>query len=113
MADFKSQFSPSDPTIISGQRAATDENSVRIKADVSEEIYSYDPNANSLTLLATKLRNRRKVSQYLFHWLEKDRYPRFTEVATGANASQFADRDHGRDCWRRCQACASYLPHQH
>ena len=88
MADFKSKFSPADPTIISGQRAATDENATRIKADVSEEIYSYDPNANSLTLLTTKLRNRRKVSQYLFHWLEKDRLPRFTTVATGATAAQ-------------------------
>jgi hypothetical protein len=90
MADFKSQFNPADPTIISGQRAVTDENSTRVKADVSEEIFQYDPNANSLTLLATKLRKRRKVSQYLFHWLEKDRYPRFTTIATGATAAQTA-----------------------
>lgn len=90
MADFKTQFNPADPTIISGQRAVTDENSTRVKADVSEEIFQYDPNANSLTLLMTKLRSRRSVSQYLFHWLEKDRQPRFTKVATGATAAQTA-----------------------
>ena len=90
MADFQQQFKPADPTIVSGQRAATDENSVRVKADVSEEIYTYDPNANSLTLLTTKLRKRRKVSQYLFHWLEKDRMPRFTTFSTGATAAQTA-----------------------
>lgn len=78
MADFQNQFNPADPSIIRGQRAITDENNVRVKADVSEEIYTYDPNANSLTLLTTKLRKRRKVSQYLFHWLEKDRMPRYS-----------------------------------
>ncbi len=87
MANFRNQFNPADPTVIRGQRAATDENSTRVKADVSEEIYTYDPNANSLTLLTTKLRKRRKVSQYLFHWLEKDRMPRFSEVATTATAA--------------------------
>jgi hypothetical protein len=88
VADFKAKFTPADPTIISGQRAVTDENSTRVKADVSEEIYSYDPNANSLTLLSTKLRNKRKVTQYAFNWLEKDRLPRQTTIATGATAAQ-------------------------
>lgn len=87
MADFQNQFQPADPTVIRGQRAVTDENNVRVKADVSEEIFTYDPNANSLTLLSTKLRKRRKVTQYLFHWLEKDRMPRFSASADTTTAA--------------------------
>jgi hypothetical protein len=70
--------------MVTGARAVTDINSVRVKIDVSDKIYQYDPNANALTLLLTKARKKRKVSQYEFKWLEKDRYPRFDAINNGA-----------------------------
>lgn len=87
MADFKDVFAPPVPTAVDGQRAVTDIVTERVKVDISDEIYQYDPNASSLTLLLSKLRKARKVSQYLFHILEKDRYFRFTNVTTGIDAN--------------------------
>jgi hypothetical protein len=92
MADFSTQFQTPAVTMTDGMRAITDIQSVRVKVDVSDKIYQYDPNANALTLLLNKARNKRKTTQYLFHWLEKDRYPRFDAVndATGLDADDTA-----------------------
>ena len=84
MADFKSQFPTPSPTVVTGVRATSDIVAGRIKLDVSDEIFQYDPNANSLTLLLTKARKKRSVTQYLYNWLEKDRYPRFDAVNLAA-----------------------------
>ena len=84
MADFREQFQAPTPTVSTGARLVTGINAERVKIDVSDEIYQYDPNANSLTLLVTKLRKKRKVSQFLFHWLEKDRLTRTTEATASA-----------------------------
>ena len=51
------------PTIVSGARAVSDVNSVRVKVDVRDDILEYDSNANSLTLLTVKtfcIKNHRK-----------------------------------------------------
>lgn len=90
MADFSGQFAPPTPTQVTGARAVTDINSVRVKIDVSDKIFQYDPNANALTLLITKARKKRKVSQYQFYWLEKDRYPRYDAVNYAAGYSATA-----------------------
>lgn len=87
MADFRQTFQAPSPTVQTGVRKVTDILSERIKIDVSDEIFQYDPNANSLTLLTTKLRKKRKVTQYLFHWIEKDRLPRTTKLTAAATAA--------------------------
>lgn len=87
MADFKDVFAPPVPTAVDGQRAVTDILTERVKIDVSDDIYQYDPNASSLTLLLTKLRKKRKVTQYLFHIMEKDRYFRYTNATAGIDAN--------------------------
>jgi hypothetical protein len=84
MADFSTQFQTPTPTITTGARAVTDIQSVRVKVDVSDKIFQYDPNANALTLLLNKARKKRKVTQYEFKWLEKDRYPRWDAVNNAA-----------------------------
>jgi hypothetical protein len=71
-----------DPTVVTGARAVSDIVSTRVKLDVSDDILEYDPNANSLTLLSTKLRRKREVGQYQFYWLEKDRFPRDDAIGT-------------------------------
>ena len=80
MTQFKDQFALPSTTQVTGARAVTDITEKRVKLDVSDKIFAYDPNAASLTRLLTKARKKRKVSQYKFHWLEKDRYPRFDAV---------------------------------
>ncbi len=85
----KYQNAITDPTMVTGARAVTDIVAKRVKADVSDEIFEYDPNANSLTLLTTKLRRKREVGQYRYDWLEKDRAPRDDAI----NASSGYDAD--------------------
>lgn len=87
MADFQDTFQPPIPTAVDGQRAVTDILSERVKIDISDTIYEYDPNSSSLALLTGKLRKKRQVGQYLFHIMEKDRYYRFSNVTSGVDAN--------------------------
>ncbi len=86
MADFKGTFAPPVPTAVDGQRAVTDILSERVKIDISDTVFQYDSNGSSLALLSSKLRKKRKVSQYLFHIMEKDRYFRYTNLTTAVDA---------------------------
>jgi hypothetical protein len=63
------------PTMVSGYRAVDDIISTRIKPDVWDEIFTYQPNANAVTLLLKKGKPARTVSQYTYFILQKDRYP--------------------------------------
>ena len=63
------------PTMVSGARTTGDIVSGRIKPDYADEIFSYQPNGNAMALLLVKARKKRKVSQYQFNFLQKDRYP--------------------------------------
>ena len=74
------------PTVVSGARAVTDINSVRLKIDVRDDILEYDPNANQLTLLMIKATGRRESTQYQYYWQEKDRFPR-EDTVNGAVSS--------------------------
>lgn len=63
------------PTLVSGYRAVGDIVSTRIKPDVADQIFSYQPNSTAVTLLTTKAKPKRIVSQYQYYILQKDRYP--------------------------------------
>jgi len=64
------------PTVVSGVRGVgTDIVSTRIKPDVADEIFTYQPNSNAVCLLLTQARKKRKVSQYTYYFLSKDRLP--------------------------------------
>ena len=75
------------PTVVSGVRAVSDVNATRLKVDVRDDILEYDPNANSLTLLAVKTTGRREVGQYQYYWQEKDRFPHDDSITAAATAS--------------------------
>ena len=72
------------PTIISGARDTGDVVSGRIKPDYADEIFSYQPNGNAVALLLVKARAKRKVSQYQYYFLQKDRFPYRDKVNLGA-----------------------------
>jgi len=72
------------PTIVTGIRAVTDVNAIRLKIDVRDDILEYDSNANALTLLTVKTTGRREVGQYQYYWQEKDRFPREDRVNAAA-----------------------------
>jgi len=63
------------PTMVSGARDTGDIVSGRIKPDYVDEIFSYQPNGNAMSLLLVKARGKRKTTQYQFSFLQKDRYP--------------------------------------
>lgn len=73
------------PTIVTGARAAgNDIVSQRIKPDVADEIFSYQPNGNAVALLTTKARKKREVSQFQFYFLTKDRLVGRTRINLAA-----------------------------
>jgi hypothetical protein len=73
------------PTVVDGQRGvATDIVSTRIKPDVADQIFSYQPNRNAVCLILTKAKKKRKVSQYQFYFLQKDRFPQRDRVNLAA-----------------------------
>ncbi len=81
------QFDPyvPDATRVSGVRTIGDSiTSTRIKPDVADEIFSYQPNSNAVGLILRKARSKRKVSQYMFYILEKDPLLRRTAINLAA-----------------------------
>jgi hypothetical protein len=74
MANFpETTFSP---TMVDGMRGVgTDIVSTRIKPDVADQIFTYQPNGNAVALLLVKTKKKRKVGQYQFYFLQKDRMP--------------------------------------
>jgi len=64
-----------NPTVVDGVRSTAAIVSGRIKPDYADEIYSYQPNGNAMALLLVEARKKRKVSQYQYNFLQKDRYP--------------------------------------
>lgn len=74
------------PTMVSGMRDPGQTVSQRIIADVQDEIHMYLPEAAPLTLLTTRIKKSREVTQYSYDWLTKDEYPRFA-VVSGAQTS--------------------------
>jgi hypothetical protein len=83
MADFTPNPRTA-PTIVSGSRGPENVDSVRVIADVADEIFLYMPSANPLMTLSTKLRKKRTVSQRRFDWFTKDEYPRQIELSAAS-----------------------------
>lgn len=64
-----------NPTFVDGARTTGDIVSGRIKPDYADEIFTYQPNGNAASLLLVKGgRKKRKATQYMFNFLQKDRY---------------------------------------
>ena len=83
------EFSPNErayPTVVAGERAPETTQSVRLIADVRDEILLYMPSANPLTTITGKLRKSREVTQAKFDVLTKDQYPRKVTLAAAATA---------------------------
>jgi hypothetical protein len=83
MADFTPNPRTA-PTIVTGSRGPENVDSVRVIADVADEIFLYMPSANPLMTLSTKLRKKRVVSQRRFDWFTKDEYPRQIELSAAS-----------------------------
>lgn len=75
-----------EPDIVSGMRDPEQLNSIRIIADVDDEIHRYMPSSAPLTAISTKIRKTREVSQATFRFLEQDQYPRRLDVAAASTA---------------------------
>jgi len=94
-----------NPTIVSGARTTGDIVSGRIKPDYADEIFSYQPNGNAMSLLLVKARKKRKAKQYQFNFLQKDRYPYRDKVnlAAGYDADDVSIVvDNGDRFYARC-----------
>jgi hypothetical protein len=97
------------PTFVSGARTTGDIVSGRIKDDYADEIFTYQPNGNGVTLLLVRSgKKKREATQYLYNFLQKDRYvyrDRMAHATPGtaydaddtsivvANGSRFRARD--------------------
>jgi hypothetical protein len=68
-----------NPTIVVGERDPGSTVQQRIIADVKDEIIFVQPSAAPLTHMTKRFR-KREVTQYSYDWLEKDVYPRLTDV---------------------------------
>lgn len=86
MADFTTN-PRTTPTIVTGSRGPENVDSVRVIADVADEIFLYMPSANPLMTLSTKLRKKRTVTQRRFDWFTKDEYPRRIELSAASTAA--------------------------
>lgn len=75
MADF-SGAPRAFATTITGTRGPENVVSGRVILDVAPEIAFYMPSASPLVAITSKMRGKRKTTQYQFDWLEKDEYPR-------------------------------------
>ena len=70
------------PTIVTGQRGPSDaRTSVALKPDVQDKIVMVRPTAAPFTVLQTKVRERKSVSQWQHYWLEKDEMPRVARLS--------------------------------
>lgn len=68
-----------NPTVVVGERDPGTTVAQRIIADVKDEIIFVQPSASPLTYMTKRFR-KREVSQYSYDWLEKDIYPRLSDV---------------------------------
>jgi hypothetical protein len=68
-----------NPTIIVGQRDPGTTVQQRIIADVKDELIFVQPSAAPLTHMTKRFR-KRQVTQFSYDWLEKDVYPRLSDV---------------------------------
>jgi hypothetical protein len=82
---------PRDPaTVVSGLRNQNTTLSNRIIVDMSDTIHRVLPEAAPLTTMTSAFKNKRKVTQPQFDFLEKDKYPRILTVngaVVGASAT--------------------------
>ncbi len=78
MGGFTPAVRPS-PTVVVGERDISSVPSQRVIADVKDEIIFVQPSASPLTYM-TKRFHKREVTQYSYDWLEKDIYPRLSDV---------------------------------
>jgi hypothetical protein len=61
--------------VVTGERGPEDISSRRVIIDAEDELFRYMPTANPFLTL-TKLRKRRRATQYRFDWFEQDEFPR-------------------------------------
>lgn len=80
MADFKDVFAAPVSQTAAGTRLVTGLLSQRVKLDIPDKIYAYDPNKSALCLLSGKLNDKRTVGNYAYYIMEKDRRTRFTTI---------------------------------
>jgi hypothetical protein len=71
-------------TIVTGVRTTGSVPSGRIKPDYVDEIFSYQPNGNAVSLLLVKARKKRTATQYQFSFLQKGRWPYRDKINLGA-----------------------------
>ena len=78
------------PTFVSGARTTGDIVSGRIKPDYAGEIFTYQPDGNALALILTRSkRKKRTATQYMFNFLQKDRYVYRDRVAHATPGSSY------------------------
>jgi hypothetical protein len=70
-----------DPTIVTASRGPENITSGRVVADMLDKIYLIQPQSAPLTVITRETRDKRKVTNYQFKWMEKDVYPRSLELA--------------------------------
>lgn len=81
------QFSP---TRVSGARTlGSSIISTRIKPQVTDDIFSYQPNANLVALITNRMRKKREVGSFQYYIIEKDR----NKVTTNINLNAGYDAD--------------------
>jgi hypothetical protein len=79
-----------NPTRVSGARTlGASITGIRIRPQVADEIFSYQPNANLVALVTSKLRRKREVGSYIYYILEKDR----NKISTTVNNAAGYDAD--------------------
>lgn len=73
------QFQPNpsqEPTAISGYRAPEDQQSAKLRIDMSDKILLYAPSATPFLTMSGKVKGKRIAKAATFRWLEKDQEPR-------------------------------------
>jgi hypothetical protein len=80
MPDFE-PLPRTDPTLVAGYRAPTDQVSTRPVIDMADRILLYQPNATPLLTITGRIKGKRVTHNRKFEWLEKDIEPR-TVVGT-------------------------------
>lgn len=74
-------------TTTTGERGPEQQNATRVIVDISKDIFWYQPKASPLTVLTGRLRNTRTVTQWQYHIMEMDEYPRTVKLAAASLVS--------------------------
>jgi hypothetical protein len=69
------------PTMVAGLRGPENVGSQRIIADMADEITYWMPSAAPLVTLTSRVRDKRKATQYRYDWMQMDQYPRAVTLA--------------------------------